>query len=227
MEYVINEVAVCNLASIALNKFVDETASSITRSYTKSQRWLRATWTRLLMWTITLFPKLAKSNMRHRPIGIGVQVWPMPSSWCMRMLLIRPSEGHEHRHSWNHLLRAAMGSFDGVAKKDGAYETFKGSPVSKGIFNLICGVEPKSNRWDWNKLKNVKQHGVRATRYRSLLCCFNLADHRATTSASSHILQTCTRAEHCQAISRRVNKHLMKDFDPTRFVEWNHAPETD
>jgi ribonucleoside-diphosphate reductase alpha chain len=101
-----------------------------------------------------------------------------------------------------------------LAKKDGAYETFKGSPVSKGIFQFdMWGVTPNSNRWDWNKLKQeVKQNGVR----NSLLLA------PMPTASTSQILgnNECFEPYTSNLYTRRtlsgdfilVNKHLMRDL---------------
>lgn len=69
---------------------------------------------------------------------------------------------------------AAMTSSMELAKEQGAYDTFKGSPVSKGIFQFdMWGITPKSNRWDWENLKReVKKNGVRNSLW--LLLCLLL-----------------------------------------------------
>jgi ribonucleotide reductase alpha subunit len=118
---------------------------------------------------------------------------------------------------------AAMEASMELAKKDGAYETFKGSPVSKGIFQFdMWGVTPGSNRWDWNKLKQeVKQFGVR----NSLLLA------PMPTASTSQILgnNECFEPYTSNLYTRRtlsgdfilVNKHLMKDL--IQLGLWNES----
>jgi ribonucleotide reductase alpha subunit len=109
---------------------------------------------------------------------------------------------------------AAMTASKDLAIKEGPYETFKGSPVSKGIFQFdMWGVTPKSNRWDWTTLKQeVRKHGVR----NSLLVA------PMPTASTSQILgnNECFEPYTTNIYTRRtlsgefivVNKHLMKDL---------------
>src|SRR5204862_5579481 len=109
-----------------------------------------------------------------------------------------------------------------LSKEQGPYETFKGSPVSKGIFQFdMWGVEPKSKRWNWEQLKQeVKKHGVR----NSLLVA------PMPTASTSQILgnNECFEPYTSNIYSRRVlsgefiiiNKHLLKDL--VQLGLWNN-----
>jgi len=153
------------------------------------------------------------SNMRHRPIGIGVQ--GLADAFIM---LRMPFDSEEARglntDIHETIYFAAMETSMELAKVNGAYETFKGSPVSKGIFQFdMWGVTPESGRWDWDNLKkDVKQHGVR----NSLLLA------PMPTASTSQILgnNECFEPYTSNIYTRRTlsgefiiaNKHLMRDL---------------
>ena len=106
-------------------------------------------------------PKTKTSNFKHRPIGLGVQ------GLADAFILMRfPFESDEAKKLNSEIFEtiyyAAMTASKDLAKAEGAYETYEGSPVSQGIFQFdMWGVTP-SSRWEWDILKEeVKEHGVR------------------------------------------------------------------
>ena len=155
------EVAVCNLASIALNKFVTkdgeydhdklyEVAYFVTKNLNK-------------VIDVNYYPvkEARTSNMRHRPIGIGVQ--GLADAFLKMRLPFESDEAKQlNKEIFETIYFAAMTASKDIAKVDGAYETFQGSPASKGQFQFdMWGVKPTS-RWDWEGLKaEVKEHGIR------------------------------------------------------------------
>jgi ribonucleoside-diphosphate reductase alpha chain len=222
MEYTSkDEVAVCNLASIALPKFITEEGpnGAVNRARFDHQRLYEITKviTRNLNKVIDInyYPveEARNSNMRHRPIGIGVQ-----GLADVFIMLRMPFDSEEAKRLNEDIFETiyfgAMEASLELAKKDGAYESFKGSPVSKGIFQFdMWGVTPKSKRWDWETLKReVKQHGVR----NSLLLA------PMPTASTSQILgnNECFEPYTSNLYTRRtlsgdfilVNKYLMKDL---------------
>ncbi|HNP95569.1 MAG TPA: ribonucleoside-diphosphate reductase subunit alpha [Cyclobacteriaceae bacterium] len=208
-----DEVAVCNLASIALPKFVTEDGKfdhqklyEITKVVTKNLN---------KVIDINYYPvqEARNSNMRHRPIGIGVQ--GLADAFIM---LRMPFDSEEARglnaDIHETIYFAAMEASMELSKQHGPYESYKGSPVSKGIFQFdMWGVTPSSGRWNWEGLKKeVKQHGVR----NSLLLA------PMPTASTSQILgnNECFEPYTSNIYSRRTlsgefiiaNKHLMKDL---------------
>jgi ribonucleoside-diphosphate reductase alpha chain len=207
-----DEVAVCNLASIALPKFVidgkfdHQKLYDVTYVTTKNLN-------RII--DINYYPveEARRSNMRHRPIGLGVQ--GLADAFIMLRMPFESDEAQAlNTDIFETIYFAAMTASKDLSKKLGPYETFKGSPVSKGIFQFdMWGVTPKSGRWDWNALKNeVKQHGVR----NSLLVA------PMPTASTSQILgnNECFEPYTSNIYTRRVlsgefvvvNKHLLKDL---------------
>jgi ribonucleoside-diphosphate reductase alpha chain len=219
MEYTdANEVAVCNLASIALPRFVidgkfdHQRLFEITYVVTKNLN-------KIIDRNYYPVPEARRSNMRHRPIGIGVQ------GLADAFILMRYPFDSEEAQQLNKdihetIYYASMTASKDLAKAEGAYETFPGSPVSKGIFQFdMWGVTP-SNRWEWNVLKEeVKTHGVR----NSLLLA------PMPTASTSQILgnNECFEPYTSNIYARRVlsgefvvvNKHLLKDL--VKLGIWN------
>ncbi len=213
MEYTApDEVAVCNLASIALPKYITDgkfdhkKLYDITYVITKNLNKII---------DINYYPvkEAETSNFRHRPIGIGVQ------GLADTFLELRmPFESEEAKRLNEDIFEtiyfASMSASKDLAKIDGTYETYKGSPVSKGIFQFdMWGVTPKSSNWDWNSLKQeVRKHGVR----NSLLVA------PMPTASTSQILgnNECFEPYTSNIYTRRtlsgefivVNKYLMNDL---------------
>ncbi len=212
MEYTApDEVAVCNLASIALPKFIREgkfdhdQLFDVTYQVTKNLN-------RIIDNNFYPTPEARRSNMRHRPIGIGVQ------GLADAFVLLRyPFESEEarklNRDIFETIYYAAMTASKDLAKLDGHYESFAGSPVSQGIFQFdMWGVQP-SERWEWDVLREeVKTHGVR----NSLLLA------PMPTASTAQILgnNECFEPYTANMYTRRVlsgefavvNKHLLRDL---------------
>jgi len=211
-----DEVAVCNLASIALPMFVQKDENG--QNYFDHEKLYDITYTATInlnrVIDVNYYPveEARTSNMRHRPIGLGVQ--GLADAF---MLLRYPFDSEESRKLNKEIFEtiyfAAMTASKDLAIKEGPYETYKGSPVSKGIFQFdMWGVTP-SERWDWTTLKQeVKKNGVR----NSLLVA------PMPTASTSQILgnNECFEPYTSNIYTRRtlsgefvvVNKHLMHDL---------------
>ncbi len=208
-----DEIAVCNLASISLPRFVTNERKfdhqklyEITYVVTKNLN-------RIIDINYYPVPEARKSNMRHRPIGIGVQGLA-DAFILMRLPFDSPESRQLNREIFETIYFAAMTASKDLAAKHGPYETFKGSPVSKGIFQFdMWGVTPDTGRWDWTTLKqDVKKYGVR----NSLLLA------PMPTASTSQILgnNECFEPYTSNIYVRRVlsgefivvNKHLLNDL---------------
>lgn len=221
-----DEVAVCNLASLALPKFLTRGKDGILRFDHQKLYEVTKTATRNLNKIIDLnyYPveEARRSNMRHRPIGLGVQ------GLADTFILLRmPFESDEARRLNEDIFETiyfgAMTASMELAKVHGPYETWKGSPISEGIFQFdMWGVKPKSNRWDWETLrKDVMEHGVQ----NSLLLA------PMPTASTSQILgnNECFEPYTSNIYTRRVlsgefivvNKHLLRDL--VKLGLWNDA----
>ncbi len=159
------EVAVCNLASLSLPAFTDvenqrfdhQKLYEITKVVTRNLN-------RVIDHNFYPVPEAERSNMRHRPIGLGVQGLA-DTFIALRMPFTSDAAKELNQDIFETLYFAALEASMELAKADGPYETFKGSPLSEGRFqfnlwNLSDG--DLSGRWDWESLrKQVVKNGVR------------------------------------------------------------------
>ena len=214
MEYTSpDEVAVCNLASIALNKFVKDDMTYDHKKLYEITKVITKNLNKVIDVNYYPIEEAKNSNMRHRPIGIGVQ--GLADAFILMRYAFDSKEAKKlNTEIFETIYFGAMEASMEIAKKDGAYESYKGSPVSKGIFQFdMWGITPNSNRWDWTKLKQkVKKNGIR----NSLLLA------PMPTASTSQILgnNECFEPYTSNIYTRRVlsgefivvNKHLLKDL---------------
>ena len=208
-----DEVAVCNLASIALNMFVKEDSTYDFQKLYEITKVITRNLNKVI--DVNYYPveEARNSNMRHRPIGIGVQ--GLADAFILMRYPFDSDEAKKlNKDIFETIYYAAMEASMELSKKEGAYESYKGSPVSKSIFQFdMWGITPDSGRWDWTKLKQkVKKHGVR----NSLLLA------PMPTASTSQILgnNECFEPYTSNLYTRRVlsgefivvNKHLLNDL---------------
>lgn len=157
-----DETAVCNLASIALPSFVNVSSGvydfkklhAITKVITLNLN-------RIIDVNYYPIPEARNSNMRHRPIGVGVQ--GLADTF---MLLKLPFESPEARtlnkQIFETIYHAALEASSELAVVEGSYETYQGSPASEGRLQFdLWGVAP-TDLWDWNALKEkIARDGLR------------------------------------------------------------------
>ncbi len=208
-----DEVAVCNLASLALPRFVNP----VTRTFDFQKLYditYQVTLNLNKVIDVNYYPveEARRSNIRHRPIGIGVQ------GLADAFILMRfPFESGEaarlNSEIFETLYFASMTASKDLAKINGSYETYAGSPVSKGVFQYDFWDVMPSSRWNWSALKaEVAQYGVR----NSLLIA------PMPTASTSQILgnNECFEPYTSNIGTRRVlsgefvvvNKHLLNDL---------------
>ncbi len=164
MEYTSkDEVAVCNLASIALPMFVKngefdhKELFRVTKRVTKNLN-------RVIDRNYYPVIEAQNSNFRHRPVGLGIQ--GLADTFIMLRLPFTSDEAKKlNQEIFETLYFAALTASMEEAKVDGVYESYKGSPISEGLFqHNLWGIkdEELSGRWDWKKLrKEIKKSGVR------------------------------------------------------------------
>ncbi len=208
-----DEVAVCNLASISLPRFVTDDREFDHKKLYEITYVITKNLNRIIDINYYPVPEAKRSNLRHRPIGIGVQ--GMADTFIlMRYPFDSPEARKLNREIFETIYFASMTASKDLAIVNGPYETYKGSPVSKGIFQFdMWGFTPDSGRWDWMTLKQeVKKSGVR----NSLLLA------PMPTASTSQILgnNECFEPYTSNIYVRRVlsgefivvNKHLLNDL---------------
>jgi ribonucleoside-diphosphate reductase alpha chain len=166
-----NETAVCNLASIALNKFIDEETKVM--NMTELERVTALVVDNLnQIIDINYYPtdKTQTSNLRHRPIGIGVQ--GLADVFMMMNIPFHSEEARVlNREIFETIYYAALKASMTLAARHGPYETFAGSPASQGILQFdMWNIDPASfgpsvyrkREYDWAALKaQIQKHGLR------------------------------------------------------------------
>jgi ribonucleoside-diphosphate reductase alpha subunit len=207
-----DEIAVCNLASIALPKYVTEEGTFDHNKLFEVTYQATLNLNKIIDENYYPVEEAKNSNLRHRPIGLGVQ--GLADAFIMLGMPFESPEARAlNREVFETIYYASMTASKDLAKEQGAYATFEGSPVSKGIFQFdMWGVTPTS-RWEWDVLKEeVKAHGVR----NSLLLA------PMPTASTAQILgnNECFEPYTSNIYTRRVlsgefiivNKHLLKDL---------------
>ena len=215
MEYTAkDEVAVCNLASIALNKYVDSESKTFNHELLYDVTY-HATGNLNRVIDVNFYPveEARNSNMRHRPIGLGVQ--GLADTFALLQLPFESPEARKlNKEIFETIYFAACTASKDAAIAEGAYSTFKGSPASRGELQFdLWGMNDHSGRWDWDTLKGeIIEHGMR----NSLLLA------PMPTASTSQILgnNECFEAFTSNLYVRRtlsgefivLNKHLVRDL---------------
>jgi ribonucleoside-diphosphate reductase alpha chain len=203
---------VCNLASIALPKYITEEGTFDHNKLFEVTYQATINLNKIIDENFYPVEEARNSNLRHRPIGLGVQ--GLADAFIM---LKYPFESEEARalnkEVFETIYYASMTASKDLAKVQGAYETFEGSPVSQGVFQFDMWNVTPTNRWEWDVLKEeVKTYGVR----NSLLLA------PMPTASTAQILgnNECFEPYTSNIYTRRVlsgefivvNKHLLKDL---------------
>ena len=220
MEYTSeDEVAVCNLASVALPKFVTEDGTFDHDKLFKVTYQVTRNLNRVIDRNFYPIVEARNSNMRHRPIGLGVQGLA-DAFILMRHAFDSPEARQLNKDIFETIYYAACTASKDMAAEDGAYETWEGSPASKGQLQFdLWGVTP-SDRWEWDVLKDeIGKHGMR----NSLLVA------PMPTASTAQILgnNECFEPYTSNIYTRRtlsgefiiVNKHLLRDL--TKLGLWD------
>jgi ribonucleoside-diphosphate reductase alpha chain len=155
-----NEVAVCNLASIALPRFINEGKFDHQKLFEVTYQ-ITLNLNKIIDNNFYPVPEAERSNLRHRPIGIGVQ--GLADAFIMLRYPFESEDAQKlNSEIFETIYYASMTASKDLAKVDGHYETYPGSPVSKGIFQYDMWNVTPSSRWEWDVLKEeVAKYGVR------------------------------------------------------------------
>jgi ribonucleoside-diphosphate reductase alpha chain len=206
-----DEVAVCNLASMALPKYITDGKFDHDALFDATYE-VTVNLNRIIDGNYYPVEEAKNSNMRHRPVGIGVQ--GLADTFIMLRMAFDSEEAKQlNSEIFETIYHAALVASKDLAKEEGHYQTYPGSPVSQGILQYdMWGVTP-SKRWDWDLLKaEIKKYGVR----NSLLLA------PMPTASTAQILgnNECFEPYTSNIYTRRVlsgefvivNKHLMRDL---------------
>ncbi|MGB1697663.1 MAG: ribonucleoside-diphosphate reductase subunit alpha [Thermoplasmatota archaeon] len=208
------EIAVCNLASIALQKFVNEDRTA----YDHEALWnvtyhVTRNLNRVIDRNYYPVPEAENSNTKHRPVGLGVQ--GLADTFAMLKMPFESEAAKQlNKDIFETIYHAALTSSKDLAAVEGPYQTFEGSPASQGILQFdFWGVTPTSGRYEWDALKkDIMEKGLR----NSLLLA------PMPTASTSQILgnNECFEPFTSNLYTRRtlsgefvvINKHLVRDL---------------
>jgi ribonucleoside-diphosphate reductase alpha chain len=206
-----DEVAVCNLASIALPKYVidgkfdHQRLFEVTYVATKNLN-------KIIDRNYYPVKEARYSNLRHRPIGLGVQ--GLADTFVKLRLPFDSNEAKQlNKDIFETIYYAALTASKDLAKEYGPYETYQGSPISQGIFQFdMWGVKP-SDRWEWDVLREeIKKYGVR----NSLLVAPMPTASTAQILGNNECFEPFTSNMYMRRVLSGefpvVNKYLLKDL---------------
>ena len=215
-----NETAVCNLASIALNMFVKsdktfdfEKLKSVSKVVTRNLNKII---------DVNYYPveTARRSNMRHRPIGIGVQ--GLADAFILMRFPFDSQDARKlNRDIFETIYFGALEASCELAEKYGPYETYEGCPVSKGILQHdMWGVVPTSGLWNWDELRaKIAKYGVR----NSLLLAPMPTASTAQILGNNESIEAYTSNVYVRRVLsgefQIINQHLLKDL--TEMGLWN------
>merc|ERR1740121_2228737 len=209
-----DEVAVCNLASIALSSFAKTEGQeydfqglyNVTRVATRNLN-------KVIDRNYYPTEEARRSNFRHRPIGLGVQ--GLADAFMMMRLPFESNAAQKlNEDIFETIYFAACEASCELAARDGAYETYEGSPSSKGQLQFdLWGTTPKSGRWDWTALKaKIAKHGLR----NSLLVAPMPTASTAQILGNNESFEPYTQNLYVRRVLSgefvQVNRHLLRDL---------------
>ncbi|TVR37130.1 MAG: ribonucleoside-diphosphate reductase subunit alpha [Cryomorphaceae bacterium] len=213
-----DEVAVCNLASVALPKFVKDGKYDHNKLFEVVYH-MTGNLNKIIDTNYYPIPEARRSNMRHRPIGIGVQ--GLADTFIQMRFPFDSEEARMlNREIFETIYYASMTASKDLAKEHGPYETYEGSPISEGIFQFDMWDVKPTDRWEWDILREeIARYGVR----NSLLLA------PMPTASTAQILgnNECFEPYTSNIYTRRVlsgefivvNKYLLKDL--VKLGIWN------
>lgn len=208
----VNETAVCNLASIALPKFVNKN-----KTYNHNKLFdvaYQATVNLNKVIDVNYYPSEAAkfSNLLHRPVGLGVQ--GLADVFFLLGITYDSDEAKSlNKEIFETIYYASIKASCDLAKVEGAYPTFAGSPISEGKFQFdLWGAKP-TKRWDWDKLReDIKKYGVR----NSLTTCIMPTASTASILGNEASCEAQTSNMYTRGVLSGtfiiVNKYLVKEL---------------
>uniref|UniRef100_A0AC35TFR4 Ribonucleoside-diphosphate reductase n=1 Tax=Rhabditophanes sp. KR3021 TaxID=114890 RepID=A0AC35TFR4_9BILA len=209
------EIAVCNLASIALNKFVIVDGDTRKFDFAKLHEVAKVV-TRNLNKVIDVnyypVPQARNSNMKHRPIGLGVQ--GLADAFMLMKYPFASSDAKDlNKKIFETIYHGSLEASCELAESDGPYSTYAGSPVSKGILQYDMWNVTPSDLWDWGRLKErIALHGVR----NSLLLAPMPTASTAQILGNNESIEPYTSNMYSRRVTsgdfQIVNSHLLNDL---------------
>uniref|UniRef100_A0A8D2MLB4 Ribonucleoside-diphosphate reductase large subunit n=1 Tax=Zonotrichia albicollis TaxID=44394 RepID=A0A8D2MLB4_ZONAL len=214
-----DEVAVCNLASIALNMYVTPEHTYDFKKLAEVTKVIVRNLNKIIDINYYPVPEAERSNRRHRPIGIGVQ--GLADAFILMRFPFESAEAQRlNQHIFETIYYGALEASCELAREQGPYDTYQGSPVSKGILQYDMWNVTPSDLWDWKALKEkIAKYGVR----NSLLISPMPTASTAQILGNNESIEPYTSNIYTRRVLsgefQVVNPHLLKDL--TERGLWN------
>ncbi|ODM92112.1 Ribonucleoside-diphosphate reductase large subunit [Orchesella cincta] len=207
-----DEIAVCNLASIAVNMYVKPDRTYDFKKLKEVSKVVTRNLNKIIDVNYYPVPETKRSNMRHRPIGIGIQGLA-DAFILMRFPFESPEAKKLNIQIFETLYYGALEASVELAEKEGTYETYEGSPASKGILQYDMWNVTPTDLWDWSSLKQkISQHGLR----NSLLLAPMPTASTAQILGNNESIEAYTSNIYTRRVLsgefQIVNPHLLKDL---------------
>ncbi|XP_026732312.1 ribonucleoside-diphosphate reductase large subunit [Trichoplusia ni] len=207
-----DEIAVCNLASIALNMFVNEDKSYNFIKLKEVAKIITQNLNKIIDVNYYPVPEARNSNMRHRPIGIGVQ--GLADAFVLMRLPYESEAAIKlNQQIFETIYYGALEASCELAEKNGAYETYEGSPASQGVLQYDMWNKVPTDLWDWASLKEkIAKHGLRNSLLLAPMPTAStaqiLGNNESFEPFTSNIYQRRVLSGEFQV----VNHHLLRDL---------------
>lgn len=205
------ETSVCNLASVCLPMFVKDGGFDFAL-LCKVMKILTINLNRVIDFNYYPVEETRRSNMRHRPIGIGVQ--GLADLFAILRMPFESTEARKlNRDIFETMYYSSLEASCGIAEAEGPFPSYEGSPISKGLFHFELAGKKASDRWDWEGLRQrIRRHGVRNSLLIALMPTAGTSqvfgNNEAFEPYTSNIYTRRTHAGEFQI----VNQHLVNDL---------------
>lgn len=207
-----DEVAVCNLASIALNMFVKQDKTYDFDKLKEVAKTVTKNLNKIIEINYYPIPEAQRSNMRHRPIGIGVQ--GMADAFILMRYPYESEEAQKlNQQIFETIYYGALEASCELAEKEGPYETYEGCPVSKGILQYDMWNKAPSDLWDWSVLKEkIAKHGIRNSLLLAPMPTASTAQILGNNESFEPYTSNVYNRRVLSGEFQVVNHHLLKDL---------------
>jgi ribonucleotide reductase alpha subunit len=206
-----NEYAVCNLASISLPAFIESGTFNLKKLHSVSQLITRNL-NKVIDITFYPIPETSNSNLKHRPIGIGVQ--GLADAFAiLRFPFDSPEAAKLNRDIFETIYHGALTASIELAKEFGTYTTFNGSPASKGILQFDLWDKQPEGNWDWDALKKeLSKHGLRNSLLLAPMPTASTSQILGNTECFEPITSNIFQRQSMAGDFTIINKHLVADL---------------
>jgi len=206
-----NEYAVCNLASISLPAFIESGTFNLKKLHSVSQLITRNL-NKVIDITFYPIPETSTSNLKHRPIGIGVQ--GLADAFAiLRFPFDSPEAAKLNRDIFETIYHGALTASIELAKEFGTYTTFNGSPASKGILQFDLWDKQPEGNWDWDSLKKeLSKHGLRNSLLLAPMPTASTSQILGNTECFEPITSNIFQRQSMAGDFTIINKHLVADL---------------